>query len=368
MEYQYANEKEAEIDLMIKLAFLSYAGCYNPWGKGVDFAVKHMVKKLAPTQKVVWGPECSGNWFDLFTTSLAYIVVDRASEEAGKPVYTLVIRGTNALSWSSVVFQDIAIHQMSPWKLASPKANIAKHLDPSISKGGALTLRDLNALKDKRKNIVDFLADKATTEDAKIRITGHSLGGMAAMMYPVWLMDEFLDRGIDINGRIATWPIAGLTPGNKDFATYTEKLFADNNNSYLRLASELDFATKLWLQDVLGTEVPTMYEPESTPGKLDKDILQYFYNSSLNREYTHPRNHKKIPAELASIDSWFFQFIYQHLVPYIEQVVHDEERDKLMNMVSLELAKRNPLAAFAIHRAAKKRFSKMGEDAAAVSS
>lgn len=367
MEYKYASEEEAEIDLMIKLAFVSYAGCYNPWGAGVDLAVKHMVKKLAPSQKMVWGPECSGNWFDLFTTTLAYIVVDKESEEAGKPIYTLVIRGTNALSWSSVVFQDIAIHELSPWKLASPKAQIAKKLDPSISKGGALTLRDLNALKAKRKSIVDFLADKATTENAQIRVTGHSLGGMAAMMYPVWLMDEFRGRGIDIDGRFSTFPIAGLTPGNKDFATYTEKMFADHNNSYLRLASELDFATKLWLQDVLGTEVPTMYEPESTPGKLDKEILQFFYNNTLNREYTHPKNHKKIPAELASIKSWFFQFIYQHLVPYIEYVVHDEERDKLMNMVSLELAKRNPLAAVAVHRAAKKRFKQEGAEAATLS-
>lgn len=337
-----------EIDLMLKLSFLAYAGCYRICRTNVNRAVRQMVEKFAPTQSMAWGPVSSGNLLDLFTTTLAYITKDEEAARRGEAIYTVVIRGTNALSWTSAVFQDLAAHRMTPWKLVSPHARISPKADPSIYVGASRTLDDLNALKHKGVTMVEFLEDKARWENAKIRVTGHSLGGMAAMMYPVWLQDEFIERDINIAGRFSAFPIAGLTPGNRDFADYTEQLFAKHRNSYLRIVNNLDLATKAWIQQELGADVPTMYAPEVTLDAADVAILQAFYNISLNRHYAHPKNHMLVPSSLAPIKMWFGQFLYQHMVPYLDYLLSTDDRNAIEQMLGMEMAKRNPLAVYRI--------------------
>lgn len=346
---------KAEIDLMLKLSFLAYAGIYrlSPWG--ADRAVTKEVKKHAPTQTMAWGPKSSTSFLDLFTSTLAYITKDRDAEAAGESLYTVVIRGTNVLSWSTVLFQDLAVHDMTPWKLLSPNAEVPKDSDPAIYQGAGRTLDYLNALKSKGQTIIDFLADKVAHENARIRVTGHSLGGMAAMMYPVWIQDELTARGLDISGRLTVWPVAGITPGNRDFVDYTEALFAKNKNSYLRIVNDLDFATKAWLQDALSTEVPTMYAPEVTLSDFDRDIIELFYNISLNRGYQQPPNHMLVPSQLGPIKSWFLQFVYQHFVPYLEYLSNTEERDALLKMLGMEMGKRHPINTLRVTLATQKQ-------------
>lgn len=343
MLIQPGKEERASIDLMIRLAYVTYAGYYNLEGIGIRHAIRKIAKKVTPEEKIVWGPAVGGNLLDLFSTTVAMITKNTVAEAEGKAVYTLAFRGTNPTSWSSILVQDMDVSNMVPWTLVSPQAKVADDADPAILAGASFTMKDVNKLKYKGKTIPEFLKGVAQEEDAHINVAGHSLGGLTAMMYPIWLMDEFRAAGISLDQRFSLWATGGLSPGNSDFVDYSEKLFADHGIYNLRITNPLDLAPKLWVQAEIAN-VATMYGPSVDVGKFDRSFIKLLYNMALNRDYTQTPRYMEISASLAEdIDGWFMQFVYQHMVGYINYLEDPAARSALLRMLGMEMMKVNPV-------------------------
>ncbi len=331
-----------EIDLMLRLAYAAYAGCYNPGGIGAAWEIRRLLGKVAPEQEIVWGPVDAGNILDLFSVAMAYI--SREDSPANKaPVYTLAVRGTNPVSWTTIVAQDLDVRATVPWQLVSPHANINLDIDPYIIGGASLTLSLLDKLKSHRQSLLDFLLDKAENENAKIRITGHSLGGLTTSILAVWLQEEFLAKGVSVKKRFSAYPIAGLTPGNSDFASHSQVLCKSNDNRLLRIVTGLDFAPRAWIQQELGTEVPGLYSPDVTLTEFDRQLIKFFYNMSLNRDYAHTPDFVQLPSALApEMKYWMVQFLHQHMNGYLNYLHDPAARKTLLRMLHLELLKGCP--------------------------
>ena len=78
----------------------------------------------------------------------------------------------------------------------------------------------MSRLKHGGLTIRDFIA-QAATEEMRIHFTGHSLGGLLAPTYALWLYDEL--RGDPVHPRLtfSADAFAGPSAGNQAFADYT---------------------------------------------------------------------------------------------------------------------------------------------------
>ncbi len=185
---------------------------------------------------IVWGPAFSPvNGFA--TNSLMFIAQVKSSSE-----YFVVIRGTDPISLSSWINEDLEVDTIVPLNTLPNVPSSIIYDDITISLAAFNGMSDLLGLTDPNTNqsALTFLQNTiANNSDAYIYVTGHSLGGT---LTPV--MFSYLNA-ILFNGNtycnMAMWSFAGLTAGGTNFNDYVDHL---NPNAAFnwRIPNTLDIA------------------------------------------------------------------------------------------------------------------------------
>jgi hypothetical protein len=97
---------------------------------------------------------------------------------------------------------------------------------------------------------------------ASVAVAGHSLGGALSPVMAMYMQDT-QSTWNTVSGSITaitTWPTAGPTPGNSDFATYVQDNMGANYNSKY---NTIDVIPQAWMYSSFEN-IPSIY-PEITP-------------------------------------------------------------------------------------------------------
>ena len=249
--------------------------------------------------EVVWGPAELVSWLDI-SYSLAFVC--RRQDE-----YTVVIRGTNMMSWDSWEKEDFAIGTTRRFNELAPHAPA----NALISHGTFRGIEDLLKLRDPQKNtsIVDFLRNQ---NPGLLYVTGHSLGGTLSPPFFAYLND-LLYGGKPVTN-MSLWTFAGLTPGDTNFNTYFKSLF--NRTFPWRFHNSLDIAPFCWWS---LDSIKNIYSSNGLSwGFPEDDLLEDLFARGQGKNYTQPTGDKLLVGTFNQhiIDEyiWTAQAIYQHHV------------------------------------------------------
>jgi hypothetical protein len=270
------------------------------------------VKKLG--WDVVWGPAELVSSLDV-SYSLAYIC--RRQQLNVAPEYTVVIRGTNMMSWDSWVKEDFAIGTTRPFRELARRAPA----NALISHGTFRGTQDLLKLRDpnKKTGIVDFLSNQ---KPSYLYVTGHSLGGTLSPALFAYLNDVLYGGGF-VTG-MALWTFAGLTAGDVNFNTYFNSLF--NPLFPWRLHNTMDIAPFCWWS---LDNIKNIYKSNGLNwGFPEDDLLEDLFDRAKGKNYAQPVGNQVLPGAFnqSIIDKylWTAQAMYQH---------HSTTYQKLVNQV-----------------------------------
>jgi hypothetical protein len=295
------NETE---ELMIILSYIAYKNLY-------DFVldrraesmktyqdISKLLSILKPAQELVWGPVVGETKFEVISSSLIYVTRNTGAQDE----YTVVIRGTNPFSLSTLI-KDLEVGVMLPWGRKAPTGAL-------ISKG---TYQLLNSylkttpvtgvgLPGEGKTLREFLMwEIGGHQVTTINFTGHSLGGVMASTLGLWFREELPKDNPTV---IKIYSIAGPTTGNDQFAEYSDALLGSN---CVRYANELDVAAHLWVEKDLRDTLPKLYEPYRA--------FTHLADRVAGHKYTHSGNVKPIPSAVQG-KMFLAEAVYQHLYPY----------------------------------------------------
>lgn len=219
--------------------------------------------------------------------------------------YTVVIRGTDPLSWEAWWDEDFAIGKTEPFNQLAPHAPA----NALVSQGTFNGINDLLSLEDPRTGVgvVPFLQG---AKPQSLYVTGHSLGGTLTPPMFALLNDHLYGGGHVTN--MALWSFAGLTPGDAGFNSYFNGL--GNPAFPFRLHNTLDVAPFCWwsldgVRTIYSGSGLDWGEPESGA------ITALFAEGALHR-YAQPQGDQALPGVFSTsgIDPyvWALQAAYQH--------------------------------------------------------
>lgn len=214
--------------------------------KAIPKAVEKRLTSPSGRWECVWGPAQSSEH-----ANLAYVAV--YSEASGAPALAaLVIRGTDlAVDAWGVVRQmwddlDVLDPVPFPWMPPSDEALVAQgtldglHAVQQLTHGGQRLLPFL----------AEFLGEDQNRQ-ARLVVTGHSLGGCLTTVVAPWLQASLSRQGI--TKAILPVTFAAPTAGNPDFAD----AFSSSFRASLRYFNDLDIVPLAW--QGLGT-IETIYD------------------------------------------------------------------------------------------------------------
>ncbi|NES67548.1 MAG: lipase family protein [Okeania sp. SIO2D1] len=238
------------------------------------------VQQLIGEWEVVWGPvvyQYDGETLDSKVSDNTMYIV-KSKDNAESDHYVIAIAGTNPISWYGWIIEDLWVHETKPWNNGQPwKVNVD---DPSPIRVSAGTSRGLQILcedmQSDNKLLLDYLKylTSSASKPISITVTGHSLGGTLSAPLALSLMDRRSEWDSQSNVPLSVLPLAGLTPGNAEFA-----LYYDNNLGEVtdRVWNELDFFPHIWQQhqpDLLE-QTRTLYEPYIQPTGLINLLVDF---------------------------------------------------------------------------------------------
>lgn len=267
-------------------------------------AIKTEVQNLGWT--VAWGPAELRDFFGV-SYSLAFICQRNNADE-----YTVVIRGTNMLSWDSWVKEDFAIGTTRPFN------ELAPHAPPNalISHGTYRGTNDLLKLRSANLGIVDFLRAR---KPIYLYVTGHSLGGTLTPTMFAYLNDVLYGGGYVTN--MAMWSFAGLTPGDVNFNAYLNSL--SNPQFPFRLHNTLDVAPFCWWS---RDSIKNVYQPYGLSwGFPEDDFWDDLFTRAKGKRYAQQVGDQVLLGQFNKgiIDRhlWTAQAMYQHHSTTYRQLV-----------------------------------------------
>jgi len=246
---------------------------------------------------VVWGPAHKDSILGV-PYSLAYI----AMRTTPTLQYTIVIRGTDLISWDSWSKEDFDIKApLVPFSKFDPMAPT----DAMISQGTANGLQDLLDLVDPttQKSMLEFLIEE---KPPTLFVTGHSLGGTLTPPLAAYLTSVFYGGNAD---NVTAWTFAALTSGDEAFANYYNGL---NDPSFLgRLHNTLDIAPFLWWSE---SDVENIYSSEKLEWKWpEDDFFEHLFSEAAGNGYTQPGNDQPLTGQFDSTyTKWIDQAFHQH--------------------------------------------------------
>jgi len=265
----------------VKVAATLSAVAYASGGSDAE-RLQEMNKALAhpglPTQaqwSIVWGP-VTGESDSMFI----------ASGPGGE--HMVVIRGT-VFSLKSVL-QDLEVDPV-PLPFDDPDAPRGT----TISEGAAKTFQRLRALlAADGQSALDLL--KALPSGSRVVVTGHSLGGCAASLVPIWLRTE-LDRV-----EVTPLTFAGQSAGNAEFASYFEALFGTR----VRYFNDLDLVPRAWNREDLATIKDLYREPGPPCDLLYRELVSIAMDEAKSN-YCQPQSQGRLEGTLYD-ESGLFEF------------------------------------------------------------
>jgi len=358
---------EKQLAEFTKLSYVAYAGAYLPASFAVEQMVRYRLREFAPEQEIVWGPVAlKSNLWDMYTVALVF-VVKRIDPETNKETYTTVFRGTNPLSWTSVLIQDMALRHQVPWTVASPySSKKSMPVDPGasiISAGANVTLNKLKMITDGGKTLVEFLSGVLSDTDADVCFTGHSLGGLSAMMFPLLLINQCLANDIEVKDRLSIGALAAPTAGDVDFAAYTDALYTAVNCKYQRIVNVLDLVNLTWSEEAIASDLAGLYLPSIIPTMGDKILINSFYNLANDCDYQQPNPKNTYQFSLGVMEppatifsqiaagvaehlfpsgewpyTWYAQSLAQHALAYAEYFLDEDTHHNVKTKLGPELA------------------------------
>lgn len=285
---------------MIRLCNISYDDLY---------CIPNEVQQLG--WQVVWGPAELVSWLDI-SYSLAFVCRRQQPNTAAE--YTVVIRGTNMMSWDSWEKEDFAVGTTRPFNELAPHAPA----NALISHGTYRGTRDLLRLVDPKTktSLVDFLSNE---KPPILYITGHSLGGTLSPPLFAYLNDVLYGGNRTMN--MALWTFAGLTPGDVNFNTYFNGLF--NPLFQWRLHNTLDIAPFCWWSLDNIKNIYEFYELDW--GWPEDDLMEDLFARAKGKNYAQPLGDKMLPGTFndSIFDEylWTAQAMYQHHVSTYQTLV-----------------------------------------------
>lgn len=221
------------------------------------------IKSYIGNWDLLWGPIVYSN-----NTSTEKVVADNTMMllyNKDENLFVVAIAGTNAVSMYGWMQEDFGVNKLQKWKDITGK-DVNKKI--SIANGTNLGLQILlhkmegDELQPPYNTKVDMLtalkdyAQKNTITAAEIAVAGHSLGGALSPVMALYMQDTqdtWNTNNVDFT--ITTWPTAGPTPGNKEFAQYLSDSMGDNYNS---LHNPIDVVPQAWQKESM-VNIPTIY-------------------------------------------------------------------------------------------------------------
>jgi triacylglycerol lipase len=307
---------------MVLFSFLAYYDFYQPDVKRLEDNVTSMLKSVKTMLKfseISWGPIAYKN-NEYLSDSLIYVVKNKNLSKEEE--YTIVIRGTNPFSLSSWLFQDLNVAGLTPWSRQLPSATtscsyISKatdtslHIHKNLTSNGQTVLCWLNSVID------------STDKNIHLNICGHSLGGLMATTFALWLHDE-LSASEKINRvDMQVYAFAGPTAGND---VYVEYLNTKLRLKYKSFENKYDIATHAWEEDDMKSKLPDIYG-DITMNNAELAIYNKLVANISGLTYKKIGNIENIDSHVFEIRStdYIVQAIYQHVIPYLSYSLKDKK-------------------------------------------
>ena len=218
---------------------------------------------LGTDWQVVWGPVIATSKKKSATTAPDSSVTDNTMYVArgtdlstGKPIHVVAIAGTNAVDKKSAINEDFNVVSETDW--GAPGQG-------KISAGSGLGLSILSNMRDGAtgQTLLEFLATLKSAGPSEVAFTGHSLGGALSPLMALKFIEYTQQLGYT-NLTISVYPIAGPTPGNKEFALYAAQKFGEGYHSVINAH---DIVPHSWQKDMYA-QIPSLYQnaPPFNPG------------------------------------------------------------------------------------------------------
>ncbi len=177
------------------------------------------------------------------TTNMLYVAKGRFSG-ATVDSYVIATAGTNVNSPAGWFQEDFEVRKTVAWPPAYLKAT-GVPASGHISEGTDAGLKTLWNMHDPStgKSLYDFMSGVLNSKDSSEVLTcGHSLGGALSPVLALALINK---KPADSGATIATYPTAGATSGNPDFASYATGKFVGNYHSRV---NNFDIVPHGWAQ------------------------------------------------------------------------------------------------------------------------
>lgn len=252
---------------------------------------------------VVWGP--AERTHDLVSDSRMFVVNGPGAND-----FTVVIRGTNMISWESWTSEDFAISSVVNFNTYVPTAPA----DAVISQGTSTGMDWLNGLTDPNTGltVVQFLQNQLQNGGiGNLYVTGHSLGGTLTPPYFTYLVNEVYGKPSAQN--CFPMSFAGLTPGNAAFNNFFQTYI--QSGLVWRYVNPLDMAPNCWwslenLQNLYAANGLSWGWPEDS-------FLENLFTEGAPFGYVQPNGGElTLPSvfnsDFPDDDSWVLQAAYQH--------------------------------------------------------
>lgn len=186
-----------------------------------------------------------------------------AKSKSGPTRYIIGVAGTNPKSWYAWLIEDFFVSKVVPWPYDSPAG-----LSPHIAAGTAAGLKHLQemtpceGLPGAGQTLLEFLTQAITAEPdgspVEVITSGHSLGGTLSPTLALWLENIKPEWDPENKSTIITYPAAGATAGDIDFATYSDNTLGER---CIRIWNQLDIFPHVWNVEQIN-QIPGIYEPD----------------------------------------------------------------------------------------------------------
>jgi hypothetical protein len=321
------NEQE-----MLTMSYIAYVGM---WGEAaqnqtaLSGLMNGFMAKLAPVAgkwKTVWGPGVSFGRIHLISNQNVMFV---ARDQRNPAHLAVVVRGTNPLDLSNIMFEVDDVLDQKAWPSGNPPSGLKPKVAHGVQTGLdiLLDMRPVAGVPGIGLTLVDFLKQEAARSDAPLDVvtTGHSLGGSLCAALALRLAD--IRRDWDPTGKasVSTVPVAGCTPGNSDFAKYFD---SSMSGRCTRIHNSLDIVPLMYNFDDMA-KIEKIYEPTMHTSGIFKAASKAAVFAMKLGGVEYQQIMRNAPALKGSFypktKTFLMQMLSQHVQGYVDLLgLHDQ--------------------------------------------
>ncbi|MFA6060252.1 MAG: hypothetical protein WC756_18775 [Taibaiella sp.] len=224
--------------------------------------------------QLVWGPIVFSNNPNAATVvadNTMMLLYNPSPDGQTQDQFVIAIAGTNAVSMYGWFQEDFGVNTLVQWESIVNKDVNKLFFTPSIAAGTNKGLQALLTMQDSSGSTMlqalNTYVQTNSITNASVAVAGHSLGGALSPVMAMYMQDT-QSTWNTVSGSITTittWPTAGPTPGNADFATYVQDNMGANYNSKY---NNIDVIPQAWMYSSFEN-IPSIY-PEITPPESGK--------------------------------------------------------------------------------------------------